>query len=114
PLKSSFISVMVRFNLDNIHLSTRETESTGIVGVYETPSSIFMVKNRKAFQILLEKFRPCSQSASSKRRSFPAGAEDNIPSRVPSAPNRAIRSKGSGELPKDLDVFLRCLSRTIP
>ena len=34
--------------------------------------------------------------------------------RTPSALYWSIRSKGSGELPKDLDILRPCLSRTMP
>ena len=70
--------------------------------------------NLKAFHILLEKLRPCSTWLSSNKISLPAGELSNIPIRTPSAPYWAIRSSGSGELPNDLLIFLRCLSRTIP
>ena len=41
---------------------------------------------RKAFHILLEKFRPCSHKPSSNGKSLPAGEQNNIPTRTPSAP----------------------------
>ena len=69
---------------------------------------------RKAFHILLQKFRPCSQRLSSKRMSFPAGAESIIPILTPSAPYSSMSFNGSGELPSDLDIFLPSLSRTMP
>src|SRR5699024_10394467 len=69
---------------------------------------------RKAFHILLAKFRPCVQYATSNIKSFPAGEESNIPTRTPSVPYLSISSIGSGELPKDLDILRPSLSRTIP
>ena len=69
---------------------------------------------RKAFHILLQKLRPCSQSLSSYKMSLPAGAANIIPIRTPSAPYVEIKSSGSGEFPSDLDIFLPNLSRTIP
>ena len=75
-------------------------------------SSVFISLN--AFHSLLEKFLPCSQSFSSNRRSFPAGALKSIPALTPSAPYFFISSIGSGEFPRDFDIFLLCLSLTIP
>src|SRR5690606_10288473 len=68
----------------------------------------------KAFHILLLKFRPCSQSFISNKRSLPAGELNSMPVLTPSAPYCAIRSKGSGELPSDLLILRPCLSLTIP
>src|ERR1051326_5808193 len=69
---------------------------------------------RNAFQILFEKFLPCSQYASSNGRSFPAGEHSSIPTRTPSAPYFSISSIGSGEFPSDLLILRPILSRTIP
>ena len=69
---------------------------------------------RNAFHIFVAKFRPCNIKSSSKRRSFPAAELNKIPTRTPSAPYLSINSIGSGELPRDLDIFRRCLSLTIP
>ncbi len=69
---------------------------------------------RKAFHILLQKLRPCSQRESSYIMSLPAGAPSISPMRTPSAPNLSIRSRGSGELPSDFDILRPILSLTIP
>ena len=69
---------------------------------------------RVAFHILLEKFLPCSHKDSSNGKSLPAGEDKSIPTLTPSAPYFSISSIGSGEFPSDLDIFLPCLSRTIP
>ena len=69
---------------------------------------------RKAFHILLLKFRPCSQRFSSNKISLPAGAESIIPIRTPSAPNLSISSNGSGLLPRLLLILRPSLSRTMP
>ena len=68
----------------------------------------------KAFHILVVKLRPCSGRLSSNSKSPPAGAHNNIPTRTPSAPYLSIKSNGSGEFPKDLDILRPSLSRTIP
>ena len=73
-----------------------------------------LLTRRNAFHILVVKLRPCSGRLSSKRRSPPAGAHNNMPTRTPSAPYWLIRSIGSGELPRDLDILRCSLSRTIP
>ena len=67
-----------------------------------------------AFHILLQKFLPCSICASSYRISFPAELHRSIPRRTASAPYLSIRSSGSGELPRVLDIFLPSLSLTMP
>ena len=79
------------------------------------PSSTFHpFTSLSAFHILLLKFLPCSHKPSSKGRSFPAGEVRSIPTLTPSAPYFSINSIGSGEFPNDFDIFLPCLSRTIP
>lgn len=70
--------------------------------------------NLLEFQILVAKFRPCNINSSSNNKSFPAAELNKIPTRTPSAPYLSISSIGSGEFPSDFDIFLRCLSRTIP
>src|SRR5690606_13766599 len=70
--------------------------------------------NRKAFQILLAKFLPCSQYETSNIRSFPAGEDRSIPTRTPSVPYCSINSIGSGEFPNDFDILRPNLSLTIP
>ena len=69
---------------------------------------------RNAFQILFVKFLPCSHCDMSNGKSLPAGEEIKVPNLTPSAPYFSIKSIGSGEFPKDLDIFLPNLSRTIP
>ena len=69
---------------------------------------------RKAFQILLQKLRPCSHITSSNGKSLPAGEVSNIPTLTPSAPYFSMRTMGSGELPSDLDILRPNLSRTVP
>src|SRR5690606_23868945 len=69
---------------------------------------------RKAFQILFAKAFPWLHNSSSNKISLPAEADNNNPQRTPFAPNFSIKSNGSGELPTDLDIFLPCVSRTIP
>ena len=107
-LKRSFNSALACFNLAS-------NQATAILFASFSKSATSQpFTRRKAFQILLLKLRPCSQSASSNKISFPAGAESIIPIRTPSAPNLSMSSNGSGELPNDLDILRPSLSRTIP
>src|SRR5690606_31126007 len=90
-------------------MAALEASGCGIVSDTSHP----LIK-RKAFQILFVNALPWLHNSSSNKMSLPAEADNNKPQRTPSAPNFSIKSNGSGELPNDLDIFLRCASRTIP
>ena len=95
-------------------LSIHATAVRAASGCDNPASTCHPAVNRYAFPILFAKFRPCSHSFSSNGKSFPAGEVSSMPTRTPSAPYCSMRAMGSGLLPRDLDIFRPCLSRTMP
>ena len=70
--------------------------------------------NRVAFHSLLQKLRlPCTHS-SPIGTSVPGLAPRARVKRSASDPYASIQSSGSTALPNDFDIFLPCLSRTMP
>ena len=79
-----------------------------------SPAGPLIWRNRQAFHSLLQKFLPPSIRSSWNRMSWPWGAVETIPNLSPSAPYTSIKSRGSGELPSDLDILRPWASRMIP
>src|SRR5690606_38661469 len=108
--KRSSTSEMTCDRRERIHRSTADSPSGSGPRVWAP----FVRANRVAFHSLLQKLRDPAHHSSLTGTSAPGLAPRAMVHRVASAPYRSIQSIGSTTLPKDLDIFLPCLSRTIP